>query len=157
MSYEAHLAEGTIAIFLFHGVTEHLDSTVRNYTRKHLPHDYFASVIRRLKQHGSAVSLEEIRLHHEEGLRLPPRPFAITFDDGFRNNLTLAAPVLADESVPKSVIRQEPFLSTYPYCPASSCILRLARRVLGQNPDKKGDPGAGPYRLVTVDEVPEGV
>jgi flagellar biosynthesis protein FlhG len=65
--------------------------------------------------------------------------------------------ILADESVPKSVIRQEPFLSTYPYSPASSCVVRLARRVLGQTPDKKGDPGAGPYRLVAVDEVPEGV
>ncbi len=65
--------------------------------------------------------------------------------------------VLADESVPKSVLRQEPFLSTYPYSPASSCIIRLARRVLGQNPDKKGQPEAGPYRLVTPDEVPEGV
>jgi len=65
--------------------------------------------------------------------------------------------VLADESVPKSVVRQEPFLSTYPYSPASSCILRLARRVLGQGPDKKGRTEAGPYRLVTPDEVPEGV
>jgi flagellar biosynthesis protein FlhG len=67
--------------------------------------------------------------------------------------------VLADESVPKSVVRQEPFLSTYPYSPASSCIMRLARRVLGQSPgpDKKGQPAAGPYRLVAPDEVPEGV
>ena len=65
--------------------------------------------------------------------------------------------VLADESVPKSVIRQEPFLTTYPYSPASSCILRLARRVLGQGPEKKGDPGPGPYRLVTPDTIPEGV
>ena len=67
--------------------------------------------------------------------------------------------VLADESVPKSVVRQEPFLSTYPYSPASSCIIRLARRVLGQSksPDKKGQPEPGPYRLVTPDEVPEGV
>ncbi len=65
--------------------------------------------------------------------------------------------ILADESVPKSVLRQEPFLTTYPYCPASSCILRLARRILGQSPQKKGDPGPGPYRLVTPDEVPEGV
>src|SRR3989442_6307065 len=56
--------------------------------------------------------------------------------------------VLNDDSVPKSVVRQEPFLSTYPYSPASSCILRLARRVLGQHPDKKGSPEAGPYRLV---------
>jgi flagellar biosynthesis protein FlhG len=65
--------------------------------------------------------------------------------------------VLADESVPKSVVRQEPFLSTYPYSPASSCILRLARRVLGQHPDKKGKADPGPYRLATPDEVPEGV
>jgi len=65
--------------------------------------------------------------------------------------------VLADESVPKSVIRQEPFLSTYPYSPASSCINRLALRVLGQSPDPKGNAGAGPYRLVTSEEMPEGV
>jgi flagellar biosynthesis protein FlhG len=65
--------------------------------------------------------------------------------------------VLADESVPKSVIRQEPFLSTYPYCPASSCINQLALRVLGQSPDTKGNPVRGPYRLVTPDEVPESV
>jgi len=65
--------------------------------------------------------------------------------------------ILADESVGKSVVRQEPFLTTYPYSPASSCILRLARRVLGQSSEKKGKPDSGPYRLVTPDEVPEGV
>jgi flagellar biosynthesis protein FlhG len=65
--------------------------------------------------------------------------------------------VLADESVPKSVLRQEPFLSTYPYSPASSCIIRLARRVLGKSAQKNGQPEAGPYRLVTPDEIPEGV
>ncbi len=61
--------------------------------------------------------------------------------------------ILADESVPKSVIRQEPFLSTYPYSPASSCIYQLARRVLGMSPR----PEAGPYGLVTRDEVTEEV
>lgn len=65
--------------------------------------------------------------------------------------------VLDDESVPKSVLRQEPFISTYPYSPASSCIIRLARRVLGQDLAKNGTPSPGPYRLVTPDEVPEGV
>jgi len=64
--------------------------------------------------------------------------------------------VLADESVRKSVVRQEPLLSTYPYSPASSCILELARRVLGQNPRTKGEP-ATPYTIHTRDEVPEGV
>jgi len=49
--------------------------------------------------------------------------------------------ILDDESVPKSVLRQEPFLSTYPYSPASSCIYQLARRVMGQ----QGKNPAGPY------------
>jgi flagellar biosynthesis protein FlhG len=66
--------------------------------------------------------------------------------------------ILADESVPKSVNRQEPFLSTYPYSPASSCIYQLARRVLGQ-PERTGPDGSapGPFSLVTPDEVTEEV
>jgi len=65
--------------------------------------------------------------------------------------------VLGDESVPKSVLRQEPFLSTYPYSPAASCIYQLARRVLG-HPDKNGDNiTPGPFALVTRDEVTEEV
>ena len=64
--------------------------------------------------------------------------------------------VLADESVAKSVQRQEPFLSTYPYSPAASCIYSLARRVLGQEA-KPAAPAGGPYAVVTRDEAPEGV
>ncbi|MEK7314615.1 MAG: MinD/ParA family protein [Candidatus Eisenbacteria bacterium] len=64
--------------------------------------------------------------------------------------------VLDDESVAKSVQRQEPFLSTYPYSPAASCIYSLARRILGQEP-KPAPPNAGPTNAVSRDEVPEGV
>lgn len=64
--------------------------------------------------------------------------------------------ILDDESVAKSVQRQEPFLSTYPYSPAASCIYSLARRILGQEP-KPAPPTAGPVNVVSRDEVPEGV
>ncbi|HEY6572948.1 MAG TPA: MinD/ParA family protein [Candidatus Eisenbacteria bacterium] len=64
--------------------------------------------------------------------------------------------ILDDESVAKSVQRQEPFLSTYPYSPAASCVYSLARRVLGQEP-KPAPPTPGPYNVVSRDEVPEGV
>ena len=64
--------------------------------------------------------------------------------------------ILADESVPKSVLRQEPFLSTYPYSPAATCVYQLARRVLGMAP-KETAPEPGPFTVVTSDEVPEGV
>jgi len=64
--------------------------------------------------------------------------------------------ILADESVPKSVLRQEPFLSTYPYSPAAAGVYQLARRVLGMTP-KDTAPEAGPFTVVSRDEVPEGV
>ncbi|HET9950925.1 MAG TPA: MinD/ParA family protein [Candidatus Eisenbacteria bacterium] len=64
--------------------------------------------------------------------------------------------VLADESVSKSVQRQEPCLSTYPYSPAASCIYSLARRVMGQEP-KPDAPAPGPYNVVSRDAVPEEV
>jgi flagellar biosynthesis protein FlhG len=65
--------------------------------------------------------------------------------------------ILADESVPKSVLRQEPFVSTYPYSPAASCVYQLARRVLGQ-PVRNGKPGQNPpFSLVPRDGVPEEV
>jgi flagellar biosynthesis protein FlhG len=64
--------------------------------------------------------------------------------------------VLADESVPKSVLRQEPFLSTYPYSPAASCVYQLARRVLGQN-GGNGSPSQKPFSLVTRNHATEEV
>lgn len=36
------------------------------------------------------------------GVALPRKAFAITFDDGFKNNLTMAAPVLNDFKVPST-------------------------------------------------------
>jgi peptidoglycan/xylan/chitin deacetylase (PgdA/CDA1 family) len=100
MNYAARLGDGHIAIFLFHGVTLPVHCAVRNYTRKHVERDYFVSVIRRLKQVGTPISMEQVRRHYEVGEPLPPGPFGVTFDDGFQNNLTLAAPVLVDEKVP---------------------------------------------------------
>lgn len=100
MSYETRLHENEIAIYLFHGVINRTDCKVRNYTRKHIEADYFAKVLRNLKSHGNPVSMEEIRRHYEDREPLPLRAFAITFDDGFENNLTVAGPMLAEEKVP---------------------------------------------------------
>jgi peptidoglycan/xylan/chitin deacetylase (PgdA/CDA1 family) len=100
MNYEGRLCDREVAIFLFHGVIHPNACIVRNYTRKHLDADYFSVVIRRLKACGTPISMEDIRLHYEDGRPLPPRAFAITFDDGFENNLTVAAPILLEEKVP---------------------------------------------------------
>lgn len=100
MNYPSRISDHQIAIFLFHGVTLPVECAVRNYTRKHIERDYFATVLRGLKRAGTPVSMNDILNHRELGIPLPPRPFAVTFDDGFRNNLSVAAPVLVDEHVP---------------------------------------------------------
>jgi peptidoglycan/xylan/chitin deacetylase (PgdA/CDA1 family) len=90
------LGEDHLVVFLFHGVVERQQWQVRNYTRKHVLRSYFESVVNSLADAGAAVSMDEVAT----GEALPPRAFAVTFDDGFENNLSVAAPVLADERVP---------------------------------------------------------
>jgi len=99
-AYSSRLRRDGTAIYLFHGVIEKQTTPVRNYTRKHLPVDDFAAILRDLSQHGTAVSMEEVRAGTDDGRALPPNAFAITFDDGFENNYTIAAPVLSDMGIP---------------------------------------------------------
>lgn len=94
------LSSDGCAIFLFHGVVERHAHRVRNYTRKHLAKDDFATLMKALSGAGTPLSLDRLVAHAAMGEPLPPRSFAVTFDDGFRNNLTVAAPVLADFGIP---------------------------------------------------------
>lgn len=98
--YLQRLHESELVIFLFHGVIEDGDYEVRNYTRKHLDREDFREFVRDLKELGTPLSMDDVVEACESASELPPRSFAITFDDGFRNNLTVAAPVLADLCIP---------------------------------------------------------
>ncbi len=94
------LGDSSLAIFLFHGVVERSDTMVRNYTRKHLEAGVFRSLIAELKGAGTPLSMDQVIGHHRQGDPYPRRAFAITFDDGFENNVSVAAPILEELSVP---------------------------------------------------------
>jgi peptidoglycan/xylan/chitin deacetylase (PgdA/CDA1 family) len=94
------LSDDRLAIFLVHGVIPRQVHPVRNYTGKHLEADLFAKVIKRLARDGHALSMAEVLAYCESGGPFPPRAFAMTFDDGFENNLSVAAPIMADHDVP---------------------------------------------------------
>ncbi len=100
MNPEDRLSNDTLAIFLFHGVIQPSRYNVRNYTRKHLEKDHFASVIRKLKKKGCPLSINRAVEYISSGRRFPPRSFIITFDDGFENNFSIAAPILVDMNIP---------------------------------------------------------
>lgn len=99
-NYSKYLGDETVAIFLFHGVIHRRRHAVRNYTRKHLPVEDFLAVLDELCAAGTPVSMPELIAAARDGKPLPSRAFAVTFDDGFENNYSVAAPILAARGVP---------------------------------------------------------
>lgn len=94
------LSDSHVAIFLFHGVIEKPSGGLRNYIRKHIEKDYFYKIMKELKGSGRPLSMDEIVEYHRRGDPYHGRSFAITFDDGFENNFSVAAPILKDLKIP---------------------------------------------------------
>ena len=99
VDYTARLGRG-LAIFLLHGVVKRSAYRVRNYTRKHLEEDYFYQAMKSLNNAGTPISLDEVLHIITSREYFPENAFAITFDDGFMNNYSVAAPILADLKIP---------------------------------------------------------
>lgn len=97
------LDDDKLSIFLFHGVVPRSTRRVRNYTGKHLDRDIFARSIEALSQVGHPLSMDEVMWHCENKVAFPTKAFAVTFDDGFENNVSVAAPVMADLQVPATI------------------------------------------------------
>ena len=98
--YISLLQEDTFVIYLFHGIIEKSDYEVRNYSRKHLEKDEFYALIKGLKLRGCALTMDEIVDNHKTNKKCPKYSYAITFDDGFENNFSVAAPMLSDLNMP---------------------------------------------------------
>jgi peptidoglycan/xylan/chitin deacetylase (PgdA/CDA1 family) len=96
-------ADGSVTIFLFHGVIKRQQHKVRNYTRKHLPAPEFRTMLEAVGQAGHPVSMDDVVRICRSGERFPKGAFAVTFDDGFENNLTVARPILDELGIPATV------------------------------------------------------
>lgn len=98
--YIGRLSDSGLAIFLFHGVIEKSEYAVRNYTKKHLDKKSFVELMEGLRAGGQAMTMDEVVRHCKEGIPFPARAYAITFDDGFENNYSVAAPILEKLNIP---------------------------------------------------------
>lgn len=94
------LSKEGLVVFLYHGVISEQYHSVRNYTNKHLLADVFYGQMKALSKSGLPLSMEEVLHHIETRTPFPAGAFAITFDDGFENNLSVAAPILSDLNIP---------------------------------------------------------
>ena len=89
-----------LTILLYHGVTDNYDVEVRNANRKHLHVDVFREQMKILKLNCNVVSMDEVLWHLEEQKSFPSKTVAVTFDDGFKNNYSFAAPILDSLKIP---------------------------------------------------------
>jgi peptidoglycan/xylan/chitin deacetylase (PgdA/CDA1 family) len=81
-------------ILMYHGVNQ---DGKNQFNGRHTAQKDFIRHIRFLKKHAHIISLEDFF----EGRFIEGRPnFAITFDDGYRNNYLFAKPVLEEARVP---------------------------------------------------------
>lgn len=95
----AALRKDKITIFLLHGVISSNPWKYRNYNRKHILDTEFIELLKNLTALGSAISMQDVLKYCTDG-GFPENAFAITFDDGFENNLSIAAPILQSFAVP---------------------------------------------------------
>ena len=84
------------SIFLFHGVISKNPFKIRNYNNKHLNKDKFVKFLKYVKSIGNCISFDDLLIIKREGLKIKRNTFLITFDDGFENNYSIAAPILDD-------------------------------------------------------------
>jgi peptidoglycan/xylan/chitin deacetylase (PgdA/CDA1 family) len=89
-----------LSIFLLHGVVESSDYQVRNYNRKHLELSVFKNYMEGLKRVGTPLSMDQVVEILSHNKSFPSNSFAITFDDGFENNYSVALPVLEKLELP---------------------------------------------------------
>lgn len=106
MNVVERLAPDAFAILLFHGVIDRHEHKVRNYTRKHINADFFRTLLRELQSRGTAVSMDDVVRGD-----VPPNAFVVTFDDGFENNYSVAAPILADLRIPATFYVSTDFIA----------------------------------------------
>lgn len=90
------LSKENLVIFLFHGVINKQTDSIRNYNNKHLEKDFFANSIKELSKKGISLSMQEVVFHIKNKIPFPKNSYSITFDDGFENNISIAAPILSD-------------------------------------------------------------
>ncbi len=89
-----------VLVLMYHGVTEFAHDPPR-WTQ--LPAGLFLEQVRWLRDRYQVISLDAFRDGLEGRSRIPERAALITFDDGLRNNATVAFPILRDLGLPATV------------------------------------------------------
>jgi peptidoglycan/xylan/chitin deacetylase (PgdA/CDA1 family) len=90
----------SLTLLLYHGVTSAQSIGIENVSKKHIPVAEFAQQMEYIRDNCTVLSMDDVVDIHLKGKLYPKNAVAVTFDDGFKNNFTDAAPVLDSLGVP---------------------------------------------------------
>ncbi|WP_421782403.1 polysaccharide deacetylase family protein [Kiloniella litopenaei] len=99
-------------ILLYHGVTATPSEGIENFSGKHVSAAAFDKQMAFLKEHANVMSLQDMSEALQEKTELPPNTVAVTFDDGFRNNNSVARPILEKHGIPATFYISTGFINT---------------------------------------------
>ena len=93
------------SIYLFHGVINKpiKKESVLNYNNKHIHIKKFKTFLKKISKLGKPISMNEVYDIINNKKKDKKKSFAITFDDGFENNISIAAPVLINLQIPFTI------------------------------------------------------
>jgi peptidoglycan/xylan/chitin deacetylase (PgdA/CDA1 family) len=94
------MKSNNLVILVYHGVTDKVNSGIENFSSKHLHFQDFEDQMKLLKNKYLVLSMDDVYKIYNENLIIPENSVAITFDDGFKNNISIAAPILDKLQLP---------------------------------------------------------
>jgi peptidoglycan/xylan/chitin deacetylase (PgdA/CDA1 family) len=98
-------------VLAYHGFTDRATHPgIENSQGKHLHVEAFRSQLAYLQRHYRVLPLETLIAALESGAPPPARSLAITIDDGYRSNYTLAYPALREYGLPATIFLTTGFL-----------------------------------------------
>src|SRR5882672_7810425 len=88
---------------MYHSVMDNPSSHTHTLGEIVLSTKVFRQQMETLARHYHPVSMDDVLRHARGEKQLSPRSVAVTFDDGYADNLNVAGPILARLSVPATV------------------------------------------------------
>jgi len=93
----------SVMILCYHGITARPDPDPDDRSKILVTRGLFLAQMRYLIRHYRVISMKDYLAARQNRKAIPPNSVILTFDDGFRNFLTVAAPVLNELNLPATI------------------------------------------------------
>jgi len=115
-----YLNRKKILILAYHGVTKR-KFQIPPWTL--IPIDSFERQLKFIKEKYNVITLKQAVAGITNGNKLPGNPAVVTFDDGYKNNLTLALPILQKYGVPATIFLTAGYIGSKEILPLDEVYL----------------------------------